>query len=789
VDLSFVDRIVNSTFKDATFNRWASFRDELSIIAEAAPEELLLALKRDLQPGGPLHKVMQCDNPGLLASPAHTGVLWALEKLCWSSSYLPDAISILFRLHCLNPRLKSGNNPANSIIETLQIAYPQTNAEWSIRKQAITQMLEQDAGLAFNVVLSLFPTFHSSWLRRHLPVWRDWGYGYRAGTTYQQIALELAWCVEQLMLFAGEEAERWCALVELCGSVEATQYTSILDQCQTVLASGRLSQQAKRLLWESINAMLIQMEWAASQRRLPNGDVVDVTDVDNPIAELEPHFPGYAKKLEAHGGRLRELLNESIPEDPVLAGCHAFLGGLNPNNCTQHFSDRFDAEKQNEQIKHARNRIVVAVWLAEGLHGLRRLSEIENVDAAEVGRAVAMSKDVHVSPQEVVHYLSSKTKPDRILAQGYLSVWSWERKDTLSADVFPLLSTFASNDSIASFLQCLPCRDEVWNFIDTQETPIRCLYWKKAPLPWNIPNGRLGYFVRNLIEASRSDKAVNLLVRCKDDIAFEEVDIVFAALETLPLVDRDIDEQHRGGLHWEIRQILEKLYDVAMSQVLRLVELELLYHQVFECDEDQRFQPKALLHLIRDQPSLFVEMVGYSSADDNGESSAIEDEATSIRLTQLCGLLCRLAELPGQSSLCPIDDKTLADWVDEVLHLASESKYIKSVVRQITHTVAYGFWRAIDSWPDEELVNAINIMSHKYPEIVSRHLAIGLSNARGFHFCDPSGRSEYNLSKKISNRASQLRQTCPAASQALREIAKQIDAESIGNAEESNWER
>jgi hypothetical protein len=789
VDVSFVDGIVNSTLKDATFNRWASFRDELSIIAEAAPEEVLLALKRDLQTGGPLHEVMQRDNPGLFESPAQTGVLWALERLCWSSIYLLDAIAILFRLHCLNPGLKSGNNPANSIRETLQSACPQTNAEWSIRQKAITQMLKQDAGLAFPLVLSLFPSFHSSWLRRHLPVWRDWGYGYRAGTTYQQIAAELAWCVEQLMLFAGEEAERWCALIELCGSIEATQYASILDQYQAVLASGRLSQQAKRRLWESINAMLIRMEWAASQRRLKNGEIVDVADLNDPSTELEIHFPGDAKNLNAFGGRLRELLNESIPEDPVLAGCHAFLGGLNPYNCRQHFSDRFNVDKQDELIMQARDRSIAAVWKADGLTGVRRLSQIEHVDANAVGRAVATSKGVRVRPQDIIRYLSSDTKSDRILAQGYLNQWSWEHRDSLSTNVFPLLSELSSNESIANFLQSLPITEEVWDFIDKQEAPIRCLFWKKAPVPWKMPNGRLAYFVRHLIDASRSDRAVELLVRCIDDVGLDEVELVFAALESLPLVERNINENHGDSLHWEIRQIFEKLYDVAMSQVLRLVGLELLYHQVFECDEGQRFQPKALLNVIRDQPSLFVEMVSYSSADDSVESTAIEDEATRIRVTQLCGLLFRLAELPGQSSLCPIEGKTLADWVVEVLHVASESKCIKSVVRQLVRTIAWGSWKAIDSWPDEGLAEAINIMSNRFPEIVSRHLVISLSNARGVHWCDPSGKSENNLSKKIANRANQLRFECPAASQALREIANRLDAESKGNVEESNWER
>jgi len=84
---SFVDWIVRSILKDATFKRWASFKGELSTLAEAAPEALLDALERDLQPGGPLVEVMQ-EAEKVLSGFPQAGILWALERLCWAPEYL-----------------------------------------------------------------------------------------------------------------------------------------------------------------------------------------------------------------------------------------------------------------------------------------------------------------------------------------------------------------------------------------------------------------------------------------------------------------------------------------------------------------------------------------------------------------------------------------------------------------------------------------------------------------------------------------------------------------------------
>ena len=786
---SFVDRIVKKTLNDATFKRWASFGNELSILAEAAPEEVLDALNRDLRVGGSLYEVMQRDHSEFFGSPAHTGVLWALERLCWSSRYLVAAISVLFRLHRVNSGLKSGNNPAISIRETLQIACPQTNADWCVRQEAITQMLEEDTGLAFRTVLSLFPSFHSSWIRRGLPEWRDWGYGYKSGTTYGQIAIERGWCVEQLLSFAGNVPDRWCALIALCGSINDTQYDSILERYKAVLDNGNFSHQGKRVLWETINPILIRMEWCASQRRLETGAIVGITELEDSDTESEAHFPEDLRRFNTYGERLRKLLDASIPEDPVLAGCHAFLGGFNPYNCHQHFPDRFNSQRQRDRILDARARFIVMIWRVEGMAGLLRLAAIEHVDVDAVGTALAMSKEIQISPTEIIVYLSSETSVDRFLAQSYFRQFSRTCKDSLSTDVLPLISKLSSNEAIAFFLQSLPVTDEVWDFIDTQNDLIRRQYWKRAPIPWDIPNGRLGYIVRNLIEASRADQGVVLLVRCKENIAYDEIDLVFSALESLPFVDHEAKDNDRDSLNWEVQQLFELLYDVAMSQIERLIGLELLYHEVFDKDEQQRFQPKALLGTIRDEPSLFVNIAKYTSLDDNGESTTMDDKATRISVTQIKGLLFRLAELPGQSDLCPIEGRTFVDWVSRVLQIASEHKCLNSVGRQIIDVMTRTSWRSIQTWPDDELAKAINHMDDIFPDLLQQRLFMGLSNARGMHCCDPTGKTEDSLSSKISNRASQIRLTCPAASRALRLIANDLKAESKGNVEESEWER
>lgn len=628
---SFVNWIIRDVLKDADFKRWASFGSELSILAEAAPDALLEALERDLRPDGPLAEVMEKTEPGLFCAPAHIGILWALERVCWSPEYLEKAICVLLRLAGLNSQIKSGNNPSNSIRETLQSYFPQTNSDWPTRQTAIARMLREDAGTAFRLVVSLFSSEHSFWTRRELPVWRDWAHGYESRVTYRQIAVERQWCVEQLLAVADDEVDRWCDLLELRGDIDDDQYIAVLNVYESRLADGAFEEEGKRLLWETINAMLVAMEWASAQRRLANGDIVDEDELEDSAVESEPHFPGEIELYERHGARLRELLDMSAPEDPVLSGCHAFLSGLNPNHCTRHFSDRGNHEKQQENIGEARLSIVQGIWRTKGLDGLLRLAAIEHVDADGVGRAAALANDVSVDIDELLPLFSSATKSDRLLASGFVTVWAWQRKESLSTHLLPLVSLMSSEETIAAYLRCLPLVPEVWDCIDQQSENVRQLYWTDAPVPWEIPSGRLSYYVKNLIKFARADRAIDLLAHARKDIADNEVDLVFEVLENLPLVERDPDEQSRGSVRWEIQTLFAVLYEFGMSQVERIVRLELCYHQVFEDDERRKFQPKGLLVAIRDSPRLFVELLSYCCKDDNGEKNQVTSRLRRLR--------------------------------------------------------------------------------------------------------------------------------------------------------------
>lgn len=789
---SFVDWIVKSTLKNSTFNRWASFGSELSILAEAAPDAFLDALEHNLNPGGPLEKVMEHSKTDLFCSGSHVGILWALERLCWSPTYLERATSVLLRLSTLNPQINSGNNPKNSIRETLQVYCPQTNANWSIRQRTIKRMLKDDSETTFDIIISLLPSGHSTWMHRRSPEWRDWAYGYEKVTTYGQIATEICWCVGQLILVAEDISDRWCKLLELYGKIEDSQYNGIMDKIEEKLSANKFTAESKRHLWETINAILIRLEWASSRRRLNNGNVVDVSEIRDFEIKSQSHFPTEFHHLKQFGSRLKQLLESATPEDQVLAACHAFLSGSATKHCSQHFSDRFDWRKQERHINDARVRFVNEIIKSSGLIGVCRLARIENVDAKAVGYSVASLDEYEIPIEDIIRLFDSNEIPDQLLAKGFISAWAWELKDSLKADVFPLLPSISSENTKAAFLQCLPAGQVIWEYVDNQSKSLRKKYWKEAPIPWEIAEESIDTLVQNLVDAGRADRAIELLSRHSDKLTEVECNSIFEALDAFPLVDLSTagwDEN--SSLHWELQNLFKVLYKFELSQdrLNRLVWVELLYHQLFEKDENIYFQPVGLLKTIRDFPSFFIDLLTYVYKDDSGDSRTSELQGSEAIANKVASLLWKLGEIPGQSNLCPLGNKTITQWFTEVIRIATERCYLTAVQFQMSSILTCRAWNNINSWPSRGVVEVVNTLAEIDPDDFRNELSRGLFNDRGVHFVDPTGRSEINAAEQLHKRAEQISDSCPAAAWALHNVAQNLESEAIRNIEREKWRK
>jgi hypothetical protein len=102
---------------------------DLPTYAEAAPDEFLSILERDLKTETPaVLGLLRPAGHGIFASPSRTGLLWALEGLSWNPKTLPRAAFILARLAEVEISDNWINKPTHSLEAIFRAWMPQTAA-------------------------------------------------------------------------------------------------------------------------------------------------------------------------------------------------------------------------------------------------------------------------------------------------------------------------------------------------------------------------------------------------------------------------------------------------------------------------------------------------------------------------------------------------------------------------------------------------------------------------------------------------------------------------------------
>jgi hypothetical protein len=89
---------------------------DLPTYAEAAPDEFLSILERDLKSKDPaVLGLLRPAATGVFEHPSRTGLLWALEGLSWNPVTLPRAASILAQLAQVEINDNWVNKPTHSL--------------------------------------------------------------------------------------------------------------------------------------------------------------------------------------------------------------------------------------------------------------------------------------------------------------------------------------------------------------------------------------------------------------------------------------------------------------------------------------------------------------------------------------------------------------------------------------------------------------------------------------------------------------------------------------------------
>jgi hypothetical protein len=200
---------------DTSYALWASLGDVLSLLAEAAPDEFVEAMRDGLRGSEPLHARMftDSDDKGTATtgtSSPHTAFLWALETIVWSPDYFDDAVDILGRLAALDPGGTWSNRPARSVSETLSCWRPSTSADEQQRLRALKRLVRDEPTAGRRLLLDLIPDGHGFQTAHPSPRYRQWKQ--ESPVTRADIVRMTSAVTEMLLADLDDDPNRYIAL-------------------------------------------------------------------------------------------------------------------------------------------------------------------------------------------------------------------------------------------------------------------------------------------------------------------------------------------------------------------------------------------------------------------------------------------------------------------------------------------------------------------------------------------------------------------------------------------------
>ena len=723
------DDVVRHLLADtADVERWASLQDVLPALAEASPDVFLNSVLQALRGQvPPLSAVFADSDLDIWESRSpHTGLLWALELLCWSEDYAAEACDALARLAEIDPGGRLANRPAASLRRVLLPWFPQTATSLDLRMHIIEGLLERRPAVGWDLLLGLLPQHFDSTHPNYRPTFRDWKAHTTETTVLERIEATHR-LVELGLAHLARNTDLWPKFVDVLPGLPPED----LQRCLSALAQvdlATVSSDLRLKVWQALVAettrhrQFSDAQWALPEAVLASFDTV--------MTLWEP-----GERPERHAR---------------LFDWHPDLAGTN----------KFDHAAYDERLWEERRRVIAPLLATEGLDAVVRLAREAPVPTL-VGATVADLAGDAVRTEMLKNL--TEEGPEGEIARG----WTIRMSDVGGTEwISGVLGEAGSLPELrrSRLYLALPNSSLVWAAVDREASSVSDQYWQSSVV-FGVNVRDEIKLVQKLMEHRRPWSALQLLAhhlhRPEADVSADLIERVLRA-STGPDTDEPLPA---GSLDYYVGVLLDKLEKLEVAQQT-LIEFELIFFALLQYHR----APRALFRALADSPKLFVDMVisAFRATSEPVNSEPTPAESASAR--QAFMVLREWREPPGVDESGVLSEQLLSEWVQTARGLLADADRL-SVGDECLGEVLSGSAPGIDGiWPAEPIRNLIEDLDS---DSFAQGLAIGRFNVRGVtsRGLFDGGRQEDALADQFDEWAKQTTPRWPRTGRMLREMA------------------
>jgi hypothetical protein len=733
-----VQEILSLAHSDQSGQVWLSLAAVLPLLAEAAPEAFLDAVHDDLDQTEPLLATMFQDgdqSSRLYSSSPHTGLLWALETICWSPEYLPEATRALARLHGVDPGGRLSNRPLGSLESVLAGWVRHTAAPLDLKVRAVKQISRQLPDVGWCLILALWPSQHAVLSPPSAPRFRDWKPESRTVLITEWIQY-IGHLVRLAIELAGNDAERWAELSEHLGPLPPEERARLLDALDSFADLNSLAPQHRLVLWERLHTEI------ARHRQFVTAD----WSMDDESLST----------MQAIADRVEPTTN--VERFAHLFDWHPDLPDVDPYNHAT-----YDARLLELRTQAVNNALATA-----SIDGLRRLAERSPVPP-QLGWAIGGVAPDDLTPA-LLTWLDSENPKLRAAAA------SWASRKLQDNGVPWLAEALARPEATPvrrhALALSVPSTSEFWDALAQVDAELLSAYWNEMH-PWRVRADDADRAAHELLRHDRPWAAVELLAASIHLAADEPSSVTPALVEAVlgaALASDPTAEGRAQSLGYEIGLLLDYL-EAEDTDFDRLARYEFMCFRLLE----QHRQPRALYAVLRRDPAVFVDLVSRVYRGKHQPRRQLGDGEEALA-RHAWWVLHHWRELPGRREDGTVDGQHLKQWVRDARLAFVDADRADIGDEQIGQVLARSSPGADTIWPAEPVRDILE-------DIGSSSLAtgvhIGAVNQRGIttRGVYDGGEQERALAARYRNWAKQTAGSWPRTSRVLRGLAESYERE------------
>ena len=726
-------QILEAANGDETSRLWASLNDVIPLLAEAAPDEFIAAVRTGLAGDEPLLAKLFTDDrnrSSLFSGNSHSGLLWALERVSWSEERFGAVVDLLARWAQVDPGGSYANRPAATLVDFFRPWFPQTSVNAERRLVVLDRLRERRPDVAWPLLTALLPALHSTAAHISAPEFRDWR------KRDEPSNVEVAGFYEAVTARAIEDA-----------SIDAERLALLVDHVPTLLPEGRdallarletardaLRDHERAVVWKAMRSEVAKnREFKTAVWALPD------EDLDRLDALAERYRPADAEQY-------RFLFDEHMPSLPGV-------------DRSEGFGEYASAIAQARA--EAAGEIAAATDWA-GIYAFARSVHLVwffGSALAEIG--------VHQYEPQLLGLLDSDDVVARTFASSYFGWrfhhdgWPW---------LEPLLAEDLSPRQRARLLLATREFPAAWEHLDDEEVAHE--FWREFEVGGLGPDfPHVARAVTGLYGVGRFGAGLDMLnLYLRDDSDGDWAELVATGLETL--LTHDSADELRLLSQYGLDALFGYLERVHFDEE-RLARLEWAYLPAFEFEPT----PPTLSRALATNPSFFVDVVcRVFKPDTDGEDGGVEDEPDEQEVEiarNAFRLLSDWRALPGRDGDA-VDVDVLRAWVDEARAGLRERRRLRIGDNYIGKLLASGPPDPDGAWPSaavREVIEAID--STEIEEGIGTEIFNSLGvTSRGML---DGGEIERDKAALYTEQAARFVDRWPKTAQILREAAETFE--------------